>query len=134
MHLTEGIVYVEPTTWALGSLIAWGFRIGIFEQDPMSGAIGLDPSYSMWATGPGSGDPNPATWANQGRTNIHERRIHYGFSDNATFTVQKFRVPIGRRLQDHECLAVYFEGENTSVDIRTQWWLRTLVTAGTSGE
>lgn len=128
MHRVQGIIYVEPTTWAIGNLIAWGWRIGVFEQDPGSGAIELDADYSMW-TQSASAIP-VASWANQRRVNLWERRVHYGFSDNATFTVQKLNVPLKVRLQDHECLAIYTEGEATSVNVRVQYWLRTLVSAG----
>lgn len=128
-HLVQGVIYVEPTTWAIGNLISWGWRLGVFEQDPLSGAIELDPGYSMWVT---TEAINPATWANMGRQNLWEKRLFYGFSDNSRFTTVRMNVPIKVRLQDHECLALYYEGEGTSVDVRTQYWLRTLVTAGST--
>lgn len=128
MHWVQGIIYVEPTNWAIGNLIAWGWRIGVFEQAPDSGAIEIDADYSMWQQ-VASAVP-VATWANQQRTNLWERRIHYGFSDNQVFTTVRVSTRIRVRLQDHECLAIYTEGEATSVNIRPQYWLRTLVSAG----
>lgn len=124
IHSVRGTVYIEPTTWALGNLIAWGFRIGIFEQDPESGAMLFDPAYSMWVSA--GGGITVANWANMGRQNLWERRVHFGFSDNQRFTVMGVQCRVNRVLQPHECLGVYFEGESTSVNVRCQTWLRTL--------
>lgn len=125
IHMVVGVVYCEPTTWALGNLIAWGWRVGIFEQHPVSGDILLDADYSMWVTGPDI--TYPATWANMPRQNLWETRRHFGFSDNQRFFTMPIMVRVNRRLQDHECLAIYTEGESTSVNTRHQYWLRTLV-------
>lgn len=126
----EGIVYWEPSTWALGSLMAIGMRLGVFEQDPGSGNVLLDPEYSMWNDGPyaaGGSLSKVVDWANNGRNNTWERRIHYGFSDNSVFTVVRVRWRGRRSLLANECFALYTELEGTSVDTRTQYWLRTLV-------
>lgn len=131
MHAVAGSIYVEPSTWAVGNLIAWGWRVGVFEQAPDTGQILLDPDYSMWAVGPGL--VPPATWANMQRMNSWERRRHFGFSDNQQFFTLPVFTRVNRRLQDHECLAIYHEGESTSVNVRMQFWLRTLVTPGTGG-
>lgn len=126
----EGIVYWEPSTWALGNLMAIGMRLGTFQQSPGTGSFLLDPGYSMWIdepAGAGSDLSVPALWANNGRGNAWERRIHYGFSDNQAFTVVRVRWRGRRTLKPDECFGLYTELEPTSVNTRTQFWLRTLV-------
>lgn len=123
----EGIVYVEPSTWAIGNLIAMGLRIGIFDQDPIDGAMIVEPDYTLWIAGLPTAGNTAAIWANQGRRNLWERRVHHGFSDNQTFIVVRVRWRGRRRLEPHEALVLYTELEPTSVNVRTQSWLRTLV-------
>lgn len=121
----EGIVYLEPTMWALGNLIACGLRIAILEQDLVGGQGLVDAEYSMWTNGL---QTQPSTWANQGRQNMWERRIHYGFAADApAFVVARVRWTGLRRLEPHEALYMYIELESTSVNVRSQWWLRSLV-------
>jgi len=126
----EGIVYWEPSTWALGNLMAIGMRLGVFEQDPGNGVFLVDAAYSMWVDEPAVASSSLSTvgdWANNGRGNAWERRIHYGFSDNQAFTVTRIRWRGRRALQPNECFGLYTELEPTSVNTRTQYWLRTLV-------
>lgn len=126
----EGIVYWEPDTWALGQLMAIGMRVGVFEQDPGSGNILIDPEYSMWEDAQyvaGSSLSTVVDWANNGRGNAWERRVHYGFSDNQAFTVLRVRWRGRRALLPNECFALFTELEGTSVNTRVQYWLRTLV-------
>jgi len=127
MLAVEGIVYWEPTTWALGNLMAIGMRIGVFEQDPGTGNLLLDTAYSMWRDETGGSLSTVGMWANNGRGNAWERRIHYGFSDNSVFTVARIRWHGRRTLMPNECFALYTELEATSVNTRTQAWIRTLV-------
>lgn len=124
----EGIVYWEPSVWAAGNLMAIGMRIGAYEQD-VSGVFSLDPNYSMWVQqlGAGTDSTNPAYWANAGRQNAWERRVHYGFSDNSVFKVVRVSWRGRRVLNDNECWGLYTELEGTSVNTRTQYWLRSLV-------
>lgn len=123
----EGIIYWEPSIWALGNLMAIGTRFGVFEQDPGTGQVLLDPAYSMWMNEVGGSQSKPAQWANGTRGNAMERRTHVGYSDTRPFHVERWRFRTRRFLAANECFAVYTELENTSVDTRTQWWLRTLV-------
>lgn len=121
---TEGIIYVEPSTWAIGNLIAYGWRLGVWEQD-LTGVFSLDPQYSMWVeSAPG---PVCGQWANNGRNNAAERRIHYGFSDNQAFMVLRVKWRGRRILKPNECWGIYTELESTSVNVRQQFWLRSLV-------
>lgn len=120
----DGILYVEPSTWAVGNLIALGWRIGVFDQDVSSGFISLDANYSMWESG---GAYAAAQWANATRQNLAERRIHFGFSDNQQFFTARIRWRGRRLLAENECLALYLELESTSVNTRMQCWCRTRV-------
>lgn len=123
---TEGIIYVEPSTWALGNLIAWGGRIGAFEQDG-TGVFSLDAAYSMWVNETTSTFQQVGHWANNGRGNAWERRVHYGFSDNQQFVVIRVKWNGRRILKPNECWGLFTELESTSVTTRSQYWLRTLV-------
>lgn len=124
----EGIVYMEPSTWAVGNLIATGWRIGVFEQD-RSGDVLVPAAYSMWAQ-VAANIETPALFANFTRMNVKERRIHYGFSDNQAFVVPRITWRGRRRLEDNECFAIWLESETTSVNLRMQLWIRTLVEDG----
>lgn len=123
----EGIVYWEPSMWALGNLMAIGMRMGVFEQDQRLGVFSLDVGYSMWLNATGAQQQRVGAWANNGRNNAWERRIHYGFSDNQAFVVVRVNWRGRRRLEPNECFGLYTELEGTSVGTRTQYWLRTLV-------
>lgn len=120
----EGSIYVEPSSWAVGNLIAHGMRVCIFEQDVASGSALLDVDYSMWANATTS---SPADWVNQGRSVLLERRRHHGFSQNQTFFTAGFRWRGRRVLAPHEGLFLYLELESTSVNVRFQTWFRSLV-------
>lgn len=124
IRAVEGLVYLEPTAWALGNLIAYGSRILIAEQDIDTGVPVLDAEYSMWANGLVT---SASLWANQGRQNVQEKRLFYGFSDNQAFTVARYSWTGLRALEPHEALFLYMELETTSVNVRFQPFLRTLV-------
>lgn len=123
----EGLIYVEPSTWALGNLIAMGFRIGVFEQDVITGSFAIDAEYSMWTNLNPIG-PRPNQWANNQRGRAWEHRLHWGFkSDGPVFTQVHVRWKGRRSLFHNECFGLYTELEGTSVGTRCQYWLRSLV-------
>lgn len=122
----EGIIYMEPTQWALGNLMAVGFRVGKQTQDTMTGLVTVDPALSMWVFDVPS-QQGPWTFANGYPFFVEERRVHYGFSDNQAFTVLRFKRKCKVWLAPNECFGVWCEGENTSVNVRLQFWMRTLV-------
>lgn len=124
MAMVEGWVYLEPSAWAIGNVAAMGMRVGVYEQSVIDGFISVDANYSMWADGPAE---SAAMWANAQRQNVLERRIWWGFGDNSAVRTVYFRQRVNRYLSDNECLAIYFEVPNTSVNVRMQCWLRTLV-------
>lgn len=130
----EGIVVVRPSTWALGSNIVTGVRIGVWDQDPVTGGVLTDPSFSLFNTFAGVG-LSVETHANTRRW-TEERRMYVGFSDASTppvFTMRfRKRMRKGRRLLPHECFAMYFEsngqaGTVGSVTCTLTCWMRTLV-------
>lgn len=123
---SEGQIYLRANTWALGNIMAWGYRIGVFEQDPLTGLVVLNADYSMWNT---SADWNDqvSTWANQSGW-VQERRFWRTFNaDFPSDTSFSYRWRGRRRLKEHECFGIYLEAESTSVNMLTQPWCRTLV-------
>lgn len=130
----EGMIFFTPSTWALGSTLLAGFRIGIFEQSPISGNIQVDAQYAMWSEDLDVSS-NPAIWAN--RPFSWERRVF------KRFTVGNEQVAWGlpvsfrtkRTLAPSQCFALYVEGADasqgltgaSSVTFVIQPWLRTLV-------
>jgi len=125
----QGYIFPEPTTWAVGSLIEVAFRIGIFEQDIPTGDV-ITPSidWTMW-NNVGLLPEQSATWANMRRQNLWERRIRRRFStsnDQAASTII-VNATISAKLNEEECLAIVGQCSGASVDMRGQWWLRSLV-------
>jgi len=123
---SEGTIYFEPDTWALGNLWAIGWRLGVFLQDPVSGAVSVPGTYTMWTDG-GMGD-NPAVWANDKKW-VQEERFFKTFTDNQGngVTTLHYRWRGRRSLGPDECFALYIELEPTSVNGRLQPWCRSLV-------
>lgn len=123
---TQGQILVRPSTWALGSVMLFGMRLGVFEQDPQTGSLLLDPQYTMmnasssWSTA-------AAVWANT-RDWVWERRFY------STFDSQRpswFHIDVNwkgrRRLKPHQCWALYVEADTGSVNTTWRRSLRSLV-------
>lgn len=122
---TEFQLYMEPTTWSVGQLIALGWRLGAFEQDPGTGLLSINASYSMWVNG-GPGE-DPAAFANV-KNWVKEGRFFLGFStDVAAQRNIHIRWRGRHRLRANEAWALYLESETTGVNLRTQPWGRALV-------
>lgn len=129
----QGFLHCEPTTWTLGNVMAIGWRLGVYDQDPESGFIEVPTEYSMWENGSaGVGTPfaTPAMWANDGRWVKEDRRIKvFSSGDEAP----QMRIPIywrsarGITLRGRESFALYLELGATAVQMRIQTWLRSLV-------
>lgn len=124
--MVDGHIYVEPSTWAIGNIMAIGVSIGAFEQD-MTGVATVDSLYTMWNNATPAAPA--AHWSNDNqRTNLWSRRQYKGFSSNdATIMVVPVRARLRVRLREWEALMVWLELESTSVNVRYQTWLRTLV-------
>jgi len=126
----QGMISIRPSTWALGSNLVVGIRFGVFEQDPGTGGILVDPSYSMFASFANVA-LSAANWANDGQWD-RERRVYVTFSDNSQVYNHYFFFRTRRFLKGHECYAVYLEANNQSgttgsVNSNVTLWLRTLV-------
>lgn len=125
IHRVQGIVFIRPSTWTIGSSFRMGMRFGIFEQDPVAGGLTLDPLYTLWGTGTDV-NSNPAHWAND-RMWQHERRFAMTFSDNAQVWAQRFNFRVNRRLNPNQCYGVYISSVSGSATLNIQPWLRTFV-------
>jgi len=125
MLRVQGLLYFEPTTWALGNFMVPGVRIGAMEQDAATGQVVLNADYSMWLAG---GNSLLADWANARRLNLFEARWHRAFnSSESPLITRTLNVGLRVRLDPHEALVLYLEAESTSVNCRVQTWMRTLV-------
>jgi len=49
IHRVEGQIILTPSVWGGGSVMLYGCRFGIFEQDAAVGGVLIDPTYSMWS-------------------------------------------------------------------------------------
>lgn len=125
----EGHIYFEPTTWAVGNLMAVGARIVAMEQDILTGFAVLDADYTMWNNGmAGPGRGAAAIYANDRQLNMWEKRMYKAFtSNNEALMVMHIRARLNWALQPHHGLGILLEAESTSVNLRYQTWLRTLV-------
>lgn len=126
----QGTMLFKPSAWAVGSIFQLAWRFGIFEQDPQSGSILIDPSYSLWNSGnAGINQLRPATWAND-RNWQHERRYGQAFHDNGAYFMQRFNFRVNRRIDPNECYGLFLESDIffvSSVNLLYQLWFRTLV-------
>lgn len=125
----EGLLYLEPTTWAVGNLMAMGVRIAALEQDINTGLASVDPDMTMWANAlQGPGRASASVYANDRQLTMYERRQFKAFTSNSeALMVMHIRARINWTLQAHHGLALWLEAESTSVNMRYQTWFRTLV-------
>jgi len=125
---TQGVILLSISNWVLGNVLAYGWRLGAFEQD-RTGVFSLDAQYSMWVTAGATPFEPVAQWANFRRLNAKEGRFFRSF--NADQLNPLFVVPIfwrGRRTLDpRDCWGIFTELEGTSVNVSQQFWLRSLV-------
>lgn len=124
----SGQVLIRPSTWAVGSLMYFGMRVGVFEQDPSIGTLLLNADYSMLQTTTQEWSDSPAVMAND-RNWVWQRHFFRGFRSDepAPGIMVDINVPMRRSLKSNECLALYFEGASTSVNLSVTRFLRTLV-------
>jgi len=127
IHRVEGLIILRPSVWAAGSILSYGCRFGIYEQDPAVGAFLIDPAYSMWGLGANVQNA-PAHWAND-RKWQHERRFISSFTSTQTAQpfMLRFSFSVRRSLNPNECYGIYSEAAAESVTSTEQMWFRTLV-------
>jgi len=126
IRAVTGQMYIEPSTWALGSFVGVGMRIVKAEQAHTGEAL-FAAGYSMWAD---VAPDDAATWANQA-TNLRERRWDTTFAAGQPNAWNLKMGWSGRTtLRPEEALFLYVELDGTSVDLRTQTWFKSLVKRG----
>lgn len=126
IHRVQGTVIVTPSVWALGSVYFLGIRFGMFEMDPASPAILIDPLYNMWGQGTAI-QSKPAVWAND---RMWDREFHHAesFNDNNLRKNFRFNFRVRRRLPPGWCYGMYVETSVGSETVTVIPLLRTLVT------
>lgn len=122
---TQGHLRLTTSVWAVGSLLSFGFRIAVFEQDMLTGAALADANYGMFQ---GGGNTQAADWANHRRQNLFERRFYRAFSSDIPNVWNVFfNVPLRVRLDAGEGLFLYLETDASAVSTIVTTWCRTLV-------
>lgn len=123
----QGVVLIQPTTWAIGNAYNLCMRLMVNEQSAIDSAMTLDTAYSAFQV-IGSPMNTPATWANS-KNLIAEKRIFHAFSGGNDTERKAIRwdVRFRRSLKSNEALFLYSETETASVNLRMFFWLRTLV-------
>lgn len=120
----QGVIWLRKSEWALGNVMRTGWRIGVFEQQPESGAISIDANYSLFNT---FATAQPALWAND-RMWVQQRllmEMFGGASDQGRTYYVNWKGR--RRLKPFQCMGMYIETHSTSVNAIYTLWLRTLV-------
>lgn len=125
----QGRIEIEASTWAVGNTLGGGIRLGVFEQDSETGLLSLPADYTMFVDPANAPFRSPATWANEKRLNLWEKRYRKDYSDGSVndFLALEFNRRIRVALQAHECLAIFHEAPSTSVNARVIVWCRTWV-------
>jgi len=128
VRAVEGTIHVEPSSWALGNTMVIGWRLGVWEQDSETGFVLLDSEYTMWSTGVNNVLSNAGQFANRHNW-VRERRIIRPFNNQVggawQFNVNWRGRP--RSLGPDQAFGLYLEARSTSVNMRINPWLRSLV-------
>lgn len=123
VDLVEGDLMVRYLQWTTGAQYQWGWRLGWFEQDTITGLLSLQAEYSMFEPNLAGTDlpQDVANFANDNMGNCREQFTFKRFvTDGSDFATIRFKARIGKRAPTTKhCLALYLE-------------LSTLSTTGTS--
>jgi len=123
---SEGQVVITPSAWALGNVMFFGARLGVFEQDPSSGQVVLNADYHMMGAS-ASIHSQAATWANQPGW-VREWYVYRTFhAERVPEYIFRYRWRGRRVLEPHQCFGLYLESDSTSVNMATRPACRTLV-------
>lgn len=116
IHRVRGQLIWTPSSWALGDAVFAGARIVILEQDTVSGNVIVDPAYSMWAAA--TNLSFDATRFANDRNWFWERREFIDFAAGGQRLRHHWLVgaSVRRRLQPHQCLALWYETAVGSVN------------------
>lgn len=125
IRMVEGVVQVVPSAWAAGSTFQLGWRFGKWTQAPDTGAVFLDPEYTMFVETIDQSD-SPANWANSRDWQKEGRTLQF-FLENRSSWELRFRFRVNRTLDPWQCYAAYFESTAASVNLNLRCWLRCLV-------
>jgi len=105
----DGYLLVTVSSWAIGSLMDWGWRILVAEQDEDDGGAVLDADYSLLTPPAAVQDANDvAVWANE-RYNLREGYVRRQSVDQSGPFVMPIRWRGLRRLDPEHALFLYLE-------------------------
>lgn len=137
VHAVEGTLYLEPTTWTVGSDFMVAARLVICEQNLQTGALALPAAYTLLGAGiVGNGLGNDASDYANGWGNLQTRIIRQAFStenDMARMAL-RFRWKGKRSLPQHLCLGLYVESAGPAIGsttLRVGPLFRSLITDST---
>lgn len=124
VFMVKGEIHVEPSAWAAGNFVRFGWRLYVSEQDMQTGGAVNAVNYSMFQDG---GTTDAYQWANDGF--LAERRLYRDFGDGDV----GWQVPVfwssrrGIRIGPNRALFIHLEGSADSVSLRVRPYLRTLM-------
>ena len=126
VYAVEGIIQVEPSAWALGNFIRFGWRLAIMDMDPVDTSALIVPEYSMYTSGT---NVTIAQSANTGF--LAEGRLFRiaGDGERGHQMMVRWSSSKGIRLGNDRALYLYMEGATDSVSLRVRPYVRTLMRA-----
>ncbi len=120
----SGVIQVEPSSWALGNFIRFGWRLAVFDMDPVTAGAGLNTGYSMFAASAGT-----LAYQHANTGFLAEGRIYQGFGDGdlGRQCVVRWSSSRGIRIGADRALYLFMEADSSSVSLRVRPFVRTLM-------
>lgn len=113
-HCVQGYLLQRVSAWSTGSRLAWGIRLGWYEQDLESGQLALEADYCMFDNNTSLFEQGPAVYANDTATHIKDWVIwnesETGSPSRSTFPIHLFWKGRRQAPSEKHCLALYMEG------------------------
>lgn len=125
VYAFDGLLMVEPTTWAIGNVLMPGARLIIGDMGPEDNSLLEEADYSMWT----NGTLVPIQeWAND-RRKLAEWRGYRGFGDNGAPMMMRMRWSsrTGRVLEERQAVFLWLEAASAGVNMRMRLFSRLLM-------
>lgn len=134
IYAVDGSILVSAATWNVGSALQFGWRLKVFEQDPLDNTALTAPFYSMFVDNLPAG-VDVATSANEGYLKEHYVNIS-NIAGTVVTTTSAWVFPIRWRSQkgitigNNRALFLYLEAAGGSITVRGINRVRALMRAG----